>query len=296
MIAKSLFRLLISASGALRRASDALSAAAVRFMAPAEGHHVPGEPPPATEEGTSRALDEFRHEVLAGVLEMGETVAREVMVPRTDMVCLEAGLSLEEVLAAVVDAEHSRVPVYEEKVDNIIGVLYTKDLLKVWHSGREGFDVRRIIRPAYFIPETKPIAILLREFQRKRVHMAIVVDEYGGVGGLVTLEDVLEEAVGEIQDEYDVTEEQVTRLGDDEYLLDARLGIERLGELLGLTVEKDEFESLGGLAITMLGHLPKPGEDFTLGGWRFTVDKATDRKVIGIRVTREKDGDLQLPG
>ncbi len=297
MIRKSLFRATMWLSGFLRRLSESLGQAAVRRWARDEearaGHHTGDE---TRDAGETREINAMRSEMLSGILEIGETVAREVMVPRTAMVCFEASATLEEVLAATIEAEHSRIPVYDTTVDNIVGVLYTKDLLKLWTRQDAPFNLKGIIRPPYFIPETKPLAVLLREFQRNRVHMAIVVDEYGGTAGLVTLEDVLEEITGEIQDEYDVAEEQVTKLDNGELLLDARLGVEAVEELLGITVEKEEFESLGGMVITVLGHLPRVGESFTFEGYRFIVDKATDRKVVKIRVAREEHGADKLSG
>ncbi len=298
MLKKSLFWMTMSAGQFLRRLSDAAGQLAVRRFSRGEQPwpgHAPGEQ--VQSEAETRELDEMKHEMLSGVIELGDMVAREIMVPRTDMICIPVGLSLPEVLAAAVDSEHSRIPVYEEKIDNIVGILYAKDLFRIWKNPSPDFDLRKIIRPAYFIPETKPLAVLLKEFQRGRVHMAIVVDEYGGVAGLATLEDILEEITGDIRDEYDENEEQLTRLPDGDMVLDARLDIETVGEALGIDIEKDEFESLGGLAITILGHLPRQGENFTYQGFRFIVEKATERKVVKIRIKRlEKDGDQNLPG
>ena len=226
-----------------------------------------------------------------GIIDMGETVAREVMVPRTDVVAIRSSSSIKEVLETAIQAGHSRIPVFEEKIDNIIGVLYSKDLLKVCLSGEAIFDLPKIVRAAYFIPESKPLAVLLREFQRNQVHIAIVVDEYGGTAGLVTLEDILEEITGEIEDEYDEAEEKIVPLEDGGYLMDARLDIESVEDLLGIEIEKEEFESLGGLAISLLGRLPLQGEDFIHQGYRFIIDKATDRKVVRMKVEKAEHED-----
>jgi CBS domain containing-hemolysin-like protein len=296
MIKKALFRLALVAGEFFRKLADSLGRTAVRL---ADGDdswngRTPGTE--TTEQGENREINELRSEMLTGVLEMGETVAREIMIPRTEMVSIEAHFTRSEVLAAAIESEHSRIPVYETKVDNIIGVLYSKDLLKVQSLPDVQFDLRKIVHPAYFIPETKPLALLLREFQRNRVHMAIVVDEYGGVAGIVTLEDILEEIIGEIQDEYDQEEERVKVLDNGDYLLDARLDVESVEELLGIEIEKGEFESLGGWVTSMFGHLPRPGENFSQGDWRFIVDKATERKVVRMKVKRIDDGDNKLHG
>lgn len=292
MLKRILFKLAVWGSGLLGSLSFKLGRiAALNLTAgePRRSSHVPGRG--GLEKEVDREIDEFKQEMLSGIIEMGGTVVKEVMIPRTEMVCVDAAFSLDEVLSAVIGSEHSRIPVYEGTVDNIVGMLYSKDLIKIMAGSKDGFDVRKIIRPTYFIPETKPLTVLLREFQQNRVHIAIVVDEYGGTAGLITLEDILEEIIGEIQDEYDAGDEQVIKLDNGDLLVDARMDIEMVEELLGMDIEKEDYESLGGLAITMLGHVPRQGESFSLGDFRFVVEKATDRKAVKIRIMRTRDGD-----
>jgi CBS domain containing-hemolysin-like protein len=288
MTKKMILKPLIALSRSLRRSADLLDRMTVRAFSSGD------ERGPLTiiHDGQEiRELDDINHEMVHGIIDMGETVAREVMVPRTDVVAIKSSSSIKEVLETAIQAGHSRIPVFEEKIDNIIGVLYSKDLLKVCLSGETVFDLTKIVRPAYFIPESKPLAVLLREFQRNQVHIAIVVDEYGGTAGLVTLEDILEEITGEIEDEYDEAEEKIVSLEDGGYLMDARLDIESVEDLLGIEIEKEEFESLGGLAISLLGRLPLQGEDFIHQGYRFIIDKATDRKVVRMKVEKAGNED-----
>ena len=218
----------------------------------------------AGEEGG--VIEEGEKEMIYSVFEIGETVAREIMVPRIDVLALEVETTLSEAIEAVVTAGHSRIPVYAESIDNIVGLIYGKDLLKVSRDCDPPVALRALLRPAYFIPETKKLDDLLAELQQQRVHMAIVVDEYGGMAGLVTLEDIMEEIVGEIRDEYDVNEELLfERVSDTEYLFDARINFDEVTELLNLGEVKTDGDTLGGFIYARLGRVPVPGEKVELG-------------------------------
>jgi magnesium and cobalt transporter len=292
MLRTIFFRPLMGLARVLRKGAENMELVAVKGLSKREGGGSAHVPRTIIHDGEAiQELEGQKQEMLHGIIDMGETVAREVMVPRTDMVTVKAGSTMREVMETTIKAGHSRIPVYEDKIDNIIGILYSKDLLNVCLDEGDHFSLEKIIRPAYFIPESKPLAVLLNEFQRNRVHIAIVVDEYGGTAGLVTLEDILEEIIGEIEDEYDETEERVVRLESGDLLLDARLEIEAVEDLLDIRIEKEEFESIGGLAIHVLGHLPRQGENFIHQGFRFVIEKATDRKVVKVRVEKVNDED-----
>ena len=201
--------------------------------------------------------------MINAVIELGERRLHEVMVPRIDIVALPVAATFEEAIDTIVEEGHSRVPVYEESIDEIVGILYAKDLLPFLKTSAEPRPaIRSILRTPVFVPESMSIDDLLHEFQRKKVHIAIVLDEYGGTAGLVTIEDLLEEIVGEIQDEYDVEEEMVVRLSDDEIRIDGRVAVDELAELFDTTLEledEDEYDTIGGLVFHRIGRRPGPG-------------------------------------
>ncbi len=236
-------------------------------------------------DGDESEIEESEKEMITSILEMDDTVAREVMVPRIDMVTLEADISFAEALAVIIGAGHSRVPVYDDYVDQIIGVLYAKDMLRCFQQGSTDMPIRTLLRPAYFVPLTKNVKNLLAEMRKHRVHISIVVDEYGGTAGLVTIEDILEEIVGEIQDEYDAVEEiLVQRAGDDSYLLSARLDLYSLAKLLDIDIEDEDADTVGGLVLGLLGHVPEAGESVEYMGWRYTVIMVEGRRIEQVRV------------
>ena len=203
-------------------------------------------------------LEEHEPKMLHSVLDLSETQVRAVMVPRTNMVALPAEIAREELLQVVVEAGYSRVPIFQGSVDSIIGILHLKDLLRELQAGnRDFFDLKALLRPVYYVPESMKINVLLREFQRRKTHIAVVVDEYGGTAGIVAMEDIIEEIVGEIQDEYDVEEKQLKRLADGRYLADARLGVDDLAEILGVAFPDGEgYETPGGFVTALPGRLP----------------------------------------
>jgi len=229
-------------------------------------------------------IEEREKAMIASILEMDETVVREVMVPRIDMVALEVETSLHEALSLIIEAGHSRIPVYEEHVDHIMGILYAKDLLKCFRDNRPDAPIRNLLRPAYFVPVSKKVNTLLKEMQKERVHMAVVVDEYGGTAGLVTIEDLIEEIVGEIQDEYDSEEEIfVESIGANVYVLNSRLDLYSLSKLLDIELPDEDADTLGGLIYSLLGHVPEQGEAVEWGGWRFTVLSLDGQRIDHVR-------------
>lgn len=208
-------------------------------------------------------LEEEEREMIHGIFELESTMAREIMTPRTDMVYLDVSTELSDVLTAVVENGHSRIPVYEDNIDNIIGILHVKDLLQCWNEDEQEVNLSKTIRrPPLLVPETKKIDDLLQEFRSKRTHIAIVLDEYGGTAGLVTIEDIIEEIVGEIQDEYDEEERLFEELADGAYLLDARMPIGEVNDLLAINLPSEDSDSIGGFVINYLGRVPKEGETF----------------------------------
>lgn len=224
--------------------------------------------------------------MVEGAIKVTELSVDDVMVPRAQIVMLAAEAPLPDILAAVVDSGHSRFPVHGEDKDEILGILLAKDLLKFFGAA-EHFDIRAILRPAVLIPESMRLNVLLAEFRLTRNHMALVVDEYGGVAGLITIEDVLEQIVGEIDDEHD--DEQAPRIQpqpDGSYLVDALTPIDEFNEQLGSSFPDEAFDTVGGLVTDAIGHLPEPDEQAELAGFVFRVSAADDRRVLQLRVTR----------
>ena len=261
------------------RVSGLLSVAA-RFGRRA-GELLIEEPEPEPEEDEEE-VEERR--LITSVLEFSDTLVREVMVPRLDMVTVGRNETTSAVLDIVVGQGFSRIPVVGEGPDDIVGFVYAKDLLGV--SDNEPVPVTTIMRPVYFVPETKRIPDLLRDMQTRQQHMAIVVDEFGGTAGLVTIEDLLEELVGEIIDEYDTEEPLLVEHDDGGYLVDGRFSVEDLGETLGVELEHDEWDTVSGLVLDLAGRVPHVGETFEVGDVRFEVATVQGRRVTQIRVTR----------
>lgn len=209
------------------------------------------------EEGVIEAEE---REMIQGIFEFGDTVVREVMVPRIDVSAVEINASIDLALEQILKVGHSRLPVYEGSIDHIVGVLYAKDLLPLLRDGRHNLTLRSIVRPVYFVPETMKVDDLMRALQSRKVHMAIIVDEYGGTAGLVTIEDLLEEIVGEIQDEYDVEEPPIEEVSAGEWLFDGRISLDEVNDLTNLGLVNEDVDSLGGFVSAMLGTIPEVGE------------------------------------
>ncbi len=232
------------------------------------------------------ALEKDEKEMIHSILEMSDTITREIMVPRTDMEALEKSTSLKEVLALVKDKLHSRVPVYDDSIDNISGILFLKDLLPfIKKQDQASFDLSKLVHPPYYVPEQKKINELLREFQKERIHMAIVVDEYGGTSGLVTLEDVIEEIVGEIQDEYDEEMPLFEKIDNTTFIVDATMQLDELNEELGLDLPEEEgVDSLAGFLLGRFGSVPKFDEKLEYDRYEFTITKATKKRIEKVKI------------
>lgn len=229
-------------------------------------------------------IDRQSGEMLQNILELRETVAREVMVPRTEIIALSDNASIDEILALILKQGHTRMPVYNENIDNIVGILNVKDLLRFWSKPFRGEDMISILRKTYYIPETKNIHLLLHELKEKKSHMAIVIDEYGGTSGLVTLEDLIEEIVGEIHDEHDIEENPFTELPSGEILVDGRVEIEDFEEYFGIKVPEGQFETLGGFIFYLIKKIPVAGETITYENLQLTIDTADERSIKKVRI------------
>jgi CBS domain containing-hemolysin-like protein len=228
-------------------------------------------------------LEEDQQEMIRGVVELSGTTDKEVMVPRTDAVFLSADTSNEELLTRIAESEHSRFPVYEETIDHVIGVLHVKDVLKALVKA-EPFDVRALARKPFFVPVSKHIDDLLREMRRRRVHIAVVVDEYGGVSGIVCMEDIIEEIVGDIQDEFDHETEDVVQLGEGAWLCDARVNLEDLAEETGLALPVDDFDTLGGFVFDLFGKIPVKYEKTVYNGVEFIIQEMDGHKINSVKI------------
>ena len=227
---------------------------------------------------------EEQNELISSVIEFTDAIVREVMVPRIDMVTVPLAADTARALEVVVASGRSRVPVTGENLDDVLGVLYARDLLGSRDTGASPVPVRTLMRQAHFVPETKRVSELLRELQRERVHLAIVVDEFGGTAGLVTIEDLLEEIVGEISDEYD-TEELMVEASDHGFLVDARLSVQDLSELVGMRLPDEDWDTVGGLILGLAGRVPEEGETFEIDGLRLTAERVQGRRVSRVRVS-----------
>jgi CBS domain containing-hemolysin-like protein len=238
------------------------------------------------EKGDQEELEK-EQELVDSILDFSDKIVREVMVPRIDVDCIELSDDIETIVKQVKKAGRSRIPVYRKRIDDIAGVLYVKDLLGVETSRNDGsFHLESILREAYFVPEFKRIDELFTEFQASRIHMAVVVDEYGGMAGIVTMEDLMEEVFGEIRDEYDSEPPMVRKIGSGSYRIDARLPVDDLNDLLETDLEEDEdYESVGGLLYHTLGRIPEPGDSADIDSWRFTVEKVSGQRIVFIRIS-----------
>ena len=237
---------------------------------------------------TDGVLDEEEQEMIENVLELSNSTADEIMTPRTDIVAAEVNSDLQQVLQTITSGGHTRIPVYEEKIDNIVGLIYAKDLLAEIGKNPVDFKLREKMREVYFVPETKPLRVLLHEFQNQKLHIAIVLDEYGGTAGIVTLEDILEELVGEIADEYEETPtEPMKKIDQNTIETDARTYIDDLNDEFDLNLPEDEdYETIGGFVFSRLGYIPKEGESFDYENLKFTIASAEARKIKRIKIQK----------
>lgn len=241
-----------------------------------------------TEAQQRALLDHDALRMIEGVMEVSEMQVRDIMIPRSQMEVIEREASLADFLPIIIDSAHSRFPVIGENRDEVVGIVLAKDLLPFVARGEEnGFNIREILRPAMIVPESKRLNVLLQEFQASRNHMAIVVDEYGGVAGLVTIEDVLEQIVGEIEDEHDVDsdENNILPAGGDSFSVRALTPIEDFNEHFGTDFGDEEFDTIAGLVMNAFGHMPKRGEQIDFAGFSFTVQRADNRRIYLLEVT-----------
>jgi CBS domain containing-hemolysin-like protein len=245
----------------------------------------------AGEEGG--AIEEEEKEMIFSIFQLGDTLAREVMVPRIDIIGFEAGMALTEAARTLIATGHSRAPVYAGTIDNVVGLLYAKDVLAAWQAGTQDKPVREVMRPVFFVPEAKKLDDLLQEMQANRVQMVVVVDEYGGTAGMVTLEDIVEEIVGEIQDEYDLAEEMpYQELSEGSFRFIGGIDLDDVNELTGARLSKEAGETLGGLIYSLSGRVPAAGDVLETGGLRLKVEQVTGRRIRKVLAVRLEPGSV----
>lgn len=251
---------------------------------PETGFYTEDEIKQIIREGKEKGVfDKTEEALIHSVFRFSETQVKEIMVPRTDIAALPVEASFSEVMDLAVRDGYSRMPVYRETIDNIIGVLYVKDLLAFWDR-RDEFRTEAVLRKAHFVPETKEVSVLLEEFQRQKTHMAIIIDEYGGVKGLATLEDLLEEIVGEIEDELDMEPRDILSVGDRTYVVDGRTDIGKVNREIGVSLPEEDFETVGGLVLGLFGRLPSEGETTAAGGVKIVVVKRSGNRISKVRM------------
>ena len=232
-------------------------------------------------------LEQEEQKMIVSIFRLGDTLVREIMVPRIDMLALDVTTQIDQAMDALKQSGHSRVPVFQDSVDNILGLLYAKDLLGIWKEGKQEISLSEYLRPAYFVPEAKKVDELLAELQAKRIHMAIVVDEYGGVAGLVTLEDIVEEIVGEIRDEYDQAEELLFQaINNDEYLFQGRIDLDDFNDIMGTNLPHSEADTLSGLIYSRIGRVPAAGDFVRIEDLKLTVEQISGQRIRKVRAQR----------
>jgi putative hemolysin len=251
-----------------------------------EAATTPATLPAATDPADPATPRAEETRLLRSVVDFGETLVREVMTPRPDIVAIRAAATVDDLRKLVQEQEYSRLPVYSENLDNIVGLVVVKDLIQKTDAVPGSAKVTEIMRPAAFVPETKRVADLLREFQRKRFQLAIVVDEYGGTAGLVTVEDVVEELVGEIRDEYDSEADPIVREADEAYVFSGKVATSDMMDRLGVEIEGDGFETVGGYVLARVGRVPVVGERFTTDGLEIEILEAERRRIHKVRIRR----------
>ena len=236
------------------------------------------------------SLNEEKEDMIRGVVDLSDTAVKEVMIPRIDVDFIPLDMETEELLKRVAESGHSRFPVYDESIDNVVGILYVKDLINSF-AKKEPIDLEKIIRKPFFVPESKRIDGLLREFKRRHVHIAIAVDEYGGISGIVCMEDIIEEIVGDIQDEFDNEDEDIVSIGDGLWLCDARVDMDDLAEALHTELPSDEFETLGGFVFDLFGKIPVRYEKVRWKNFDFIVQDMDGHKINTVKIAAVKDED-----
>ncbi|MGZ8635865.1 MAG: hemolysin family protein [Actinomycetota bacterium] len=244
------------------------------------------------EEGS---IEREETQLIHSIFEFGDTIVREVMVPRPDIVAIESDKTLRDVQGVVLEHGFSRVPVFTDDLDDVLGIVFAKDVLKALHQGEQNMPLREIVRDAHFVPESKRVADLLREMQQEKFHIALVTDEYGSTSGLVTLEDLLEELVGEISDEYDTEEPELEDLGDGVYRVDGKMAIDEVNEILEVELPDEEWDTVGGLMLGLMGSIPEQGEEVVFQNLTFAAEQVNGRRIVKILITRRDDEDAEAP-
>jgi putative hemolysin len=234
-------------------------------------------------------IEHEERELIESIIDFGDTVAREVMIPRLDMVTVPKSTPVNDAVDVAITHGFSRLPVVGETVDDLVGIVYAKDLMRAEREGRSTEPVATISRPAHFIPETKPVSELMREMQKGKFHMAILVDEHGGIAGLATLEDLIEELIGDIVDEYDTELAKIEELPDGSYRINGGVPIDEVNDLLGANIPHDDWDTIGGFVLGVLGRVPETGESIDHHQWKFTVEAVDGRRVASVRVTEDPD-------
>ena len=253
-----------------------------------------GEPAEGAEpEEETNLIEREEQALLQSIVDFGGTLVREVMTPRPDIVAISADATIGELRALFREQEYSRIPVFKDNLDNILGIVFVKDVFLLVEPDSAGASILRLIRPAVFVPETKRVPELLKEFQRRQVQMAIVVDEYGGTAGLVTLEDLIEEIVGEIRDEYDVEAEPIVDEGNGSWVFSAKASIDEVRDRLDVAIEPEGFETVGGYVLTRVGRVPAVGETFELDGLQVEVLEAERRRIHKVRFRKAQEAPVE---
>ena len=236
------------------------------------------------------SLNEEKEDMIRGVVDLSDTAVKEVMIPRIDVDFIPMDMETEELLKRVAESGHSRFPVYAESIDNVVGILYVKDLINSF-ARKEPINLEKIIRKPFFVPESKRIDSLLREFKRRHVHIAVAIDEYGGISGIVCMEDIIEEIVGDIQDEFDNEGEDIASIGEGLWLCDARVDMDDLAECLHTELPSDEFETLGGFVFDLFGKIPVRYEKVRWKNFDFIIQDMDGHKINTVKIAAVKDDD-----
>jgi CBS domain containing-hemolysin-like protein len=233
------------------------------------------------------SLEDDQKEMIRGIVDLSDTTVKEIMVPRIDTDFISAGTGREELLSRIVESEHSRFPVYEETIDKVIGILYAKDILKSLVKNDE-IDIRKLVHKPFFVPEAKRIDDLLTELRRRKVHIAVVVDEYGGVSGIVCMENILEEIIGDIQDEFDNEKVDILELGGGAWLCQTRVNLDDLCQRIGLSIPAEDFDTLGGFVFDLFGKIPVKYEKASWGGHDFIIQDVEGHKINSVKIILAK--------
>lgn len=244
--------------------------------------------PPELHETIEEKLNEEKRDMIRGIVDLSETSVKEVMIPRIDVDFVSIGTPVDELLQKVAESGHSRFPVYEDSIDNVVGILYVKDLIMLI-SRKEDIDLRKVARKPFFVPESKRIDTLLREFKRRHVHIAVAIDEYGGVSGIVSMEDIIEEIVGDIQDEFDNEREDILPIGDGVWLCDARVNLDDLSGIFKETVDVEEFDTLGGFVFDLFGKIPVKYEKATWKNFDFIIQDMEGHRINTVKIVTRKE-------